>query len=329
MLAEAAQDDVVGRSFLVTGGAGFIGSHLVDRLIMDGASHVFVVDNFFLGSDANLAESVASGRVSVLRMDGQDFAGLNLVARDSLIDTIFNLAVVPLPTSLSFPKWVVDTNISLTTTACELVRQGAARQLLHCSSSEVYGSSRYVPMDESHPHDVLTPYAASKSGADKVVESYVRSFGIRATTVRPFNNFGPRQSAKHYAGVVPLVIDRVRRGQPIEVHGDGLQTRDFIFVRDTVGQIVRIAASEKCVGECLNIGSGIETSILDLINMILDVLGLDSYPIVHVDNRPGDVRRHLADVSKARRIVGFKPTPISRSSLSETVEWYLSGAACD
>ena len=227
----ASSGGLSGRRVLVTGGAGFIGSNLVDRLLVEGVDRVVVVDNFFLGTEANLVEARLLGNVDVVRMDAANLAAMQDIASANQIDILFNLAVIPLPTSLTYPDWTIATNVSITTTACELARLGCIGRLIHCSSSEVYGSARYVPMDEEHPHDSITPYAASKSGADRVVDSYVKTFGIHASTVRPFNNFGPRQNSGLYAGIIPIVIQRVLTGTPIEIHGDGEQTRDFTFVR--------------------------------------------------------------------------------------------------
>lgn len=157
------------------------------------------------------------------------------------------------------------TNVGIATTFCEIMRSGLADRLIHCSSSEAYGSARYVPMDEEHPHDAITPYAASKSAADRIIESYIRTFAIDATIVRPFNNFGPRQNIGSYAGIIPIVVRRVMEGLPIEIHGDGDQTRDFIFADETADLIVQVADSEACRGQILNVASGRETSVNELV----------------------------------------------------------------
>lgn len=314
---------VAGRSLLVTGGAGFIGSHLVDRLIEDDPTKIVVVDNFFLGHEANLADARAlRGDLEVIRLDASDLAAMQDVVAAHRIDVVFDLAVIPLPTSLTYPAWTVTTNVGIATTFCEIARRGMIDRLVHCSSSEAYGTARYVPMDEGHPHDAITPYAASKSAADHVIDSYVQTFGIDATTVRPFNNFGPRQNPGSYAGIIPIVARRVRTGEPIVIHGDGRQTRDFLFVRDTADMILRVYGSDACRGRVLNIASGIETSINELVGRLLLVMGVPDYPIVHDEERPGDVRRHCADVSVARDLLGYEPRPLSDEDLAETVQWY-------
>lgn len=312
-------------SVLVTGGAGFIGSHLVDRLIAEEPKRIVVVDNFFLGNERNLDDAKRTrDDIEVLRLDASDLAAMQDVVTEYGIDTVFDLAVVPLPTSLTYPLWTIQTNIGITTTFCEIARRGLIQRLVHMSSSEAYGSGRYVPMDEDHPHDAITPYAAAKSAEDHIIRSYVRTFGIDATVVRPFNNYGPRQNPGSYAGIIPIVIQRVLSGQPIEIHGDGEQTRDFTFVRDTADLTVAIHDSPECRGRELNVATGVGTSVNDLVARILAIMDASHHAIVHTDERPGDVRRHLADVSQLQSLIGRQPAVLSEDALVETVEWYVN-----
>jgi UDP-glucose 4-epimerase len=311
------------KSVLVTGGAGFIGSHLVDRIIRENPQTIVVVDNFFLGSLDNLAQALRERPdLEIVRLDAADLAAMQDVVSRYRIDTVFDLAVVPLPTSLTYPAWTVRTNVGIVTTFCELARRGDIERLVHLSSSEAYGSARYVPMDEEHPHDAITPYAASKSAGDHVIRSYVQTFGIDATVVRPFNNIGPRQNPGSYAGIVPIVVQRVLAGQPIEIHGDGEQTRDLVFVRDTADYVVRIHDAEAARGRVLNLATGTETSVLALVRRLLHALGEPDHPVVHTAPRPGDVRRHSADVRALEAVLGSHPPVIDDAALAETVEWY-------
>lgn len=315
---------VTSKSILVTGGAGFIGSHLVDRLIADDPKRITVVDNFFLGNMDNLAEAVSRrSDIDVIRLDASDLAAMQDVITNNEIEIVFDLAVIPLPTSLTYPDWTVKTNVGIATTFCEIARRGMIERLVHVSSSEAYGSARYVPMDENHPHDAITPYAASKSAADHIIESYVQTFKIDATVIRPFNNIGPRQNPGSYAGIVPIVVRRVLAGLPIEISGDGEQTRDFSFVGDTADLIAQILDSPECRGQVLNVATGVETSINDLVQRILVVMGEEDHPVVHVAERPGDVRRHCADVTKLASLLGHQPAELSDDALRTTVDWYL------
>jgi UDP-glucose 4-epimerase len=313
------------KSILVTGGAGFIGSHLVDRLIKDEPSRITVVDNFFLGSQENLAEALrVRPDIDVIRLDASDLAAMQDVVTTNEIDTVFDLAVIPLPTSLTYPAWTVQTNVGIATTFCEITRRGLIDRFVHVSSSEAYGSARYIPMDEEHPHDAITPYAASKSAADHIIESYVQTFGIDATVIRPFNNIGPRQNPGSYAGIVPIIVKRVLAGQPIEIYGDGEQTRDFIFVKDSVDLIAQVHDSAACRGKVLNVATGAETSINDILARILKIMGREDHPVFHSAERPGDVRRHLADVSKLEAALGHQSPRLTDEALTETIEWYTS-----
>lgn len=314
---------VTSKSVLVTGGAGFIGSHLVDRLLLDEPSKLVVVDNFFLGHIENLSQALSfRPDVEVIRLDASDLAAMQDVVTAHAIDTVFDLAVVPLPTSLTYPAWTVQTNIGIASAFCEISRRGLIERYVHVSSSEAYGSAVTVPMNEDHPHGAITPYAASKSAADHIIGSYVQTFGIDATIIRPFNNFGPRQNPGSYAGIIPIVVRRVLEGQPIEIHGDGEQTRDFTFVRDTAEMIARIYDSPECRGKVLNVATGTETSINQLVARLLDALGVPDYPVVHGPERPGDVRRHCADVSRLMSLIGDRPAVLGDEALAETVAWY-------
>jgi len=316
-----------GKSVLVTGGAGFIGSHLVDRLIDESPSRIIVVDNLFLGREENLAK--ARERFSGLRLcreDATDAAALARILSEERVEVVFNLAVVPLPASLVRPRWSIEQNVALATIPCELLREERYGTLVHFSSSEAYGSARYVPMDESHPSVPSTPYAASKVSGDHIVLSYVHTYGLDAGILRPFNNFGPRQNAGTYAGIIPIVVQRALAGEPVTIFGDGEQTRDFVFVRDTVEAAVRAYGEPETRGRILNIASGREVSVNELVRQLLEVLD-SAVGVEHVAPRPGDVRRHAGDIGLARQLIGFEPRTSLREGLVETVTWYLAGTA--
>jgi UDP-glucose 4-epimerase len=313
------------KSVLVTGGAGFIGSHLVDRIIDESPARIVVVDNFFLGSDENLSSAVSKyDALEVVRLDASDFPAMQDIVRQHKTQVVFDLATIPLPTSLSYPNWTIATNLGIATTFCELARLEEISHLVHLSSSEAYGSATYVPLDEMHPHNASTPYAASKSAGDIVIQSYVETYNINATIVRPFNNFGPRQNLGSYAGIIPIIVKRVVQGQPIEIYGDGLQTRDFIFVAQTADMILKIYETPQCHQGTYNVASGVETSINDLVRTMLEIMNVPDHPIVHRSARIGDVRRHCADVTKTSKAIGRTPTPIEPNQLMQTIEWYLS-----
>jgi UDP-glucose 4-epimerase len=325
--AVADRLSLAGKSVLVLGGAGFIGSHLVDRLIREEPSRLTVVDNLFLGKRENLDH--AAREFPGLVFEEQDATDLDAVAdlvRRERVDVVFNLAVVPLPASLERPRWCVEQNIELAMVPAELQRQGLFETLVHFSSSEAYGSAAYIPMDEAHPPIPSTPYAASKGGGDQIVLSYQHTFGTDVGIIRPFNNYGPRQNAGSYAGIIPIVIQRVSAGQPIEIFGDGEQTRDYVYVRDTADAAIRLYAEPRARARIVNVASGREVTINQLVAMLLEALGSD-VPVVHGDARPGDVRRHQASIELARELFGFEPSTPLREGLAETVAWYLETGA--
>ena len=236
------------------------------------------------------------------------------------------MAVIPLPTSLERPKWTVDRNISITTSLCELAREKELKTLIHFSSSEAYGTAVSAPMNEEHILSPTTPYAASKAADDHIVFSYCKTFDIDAAILRPFNNYGPRQNDKAYAGIIPIVINKVLRKEPIEIFGDGEQTRDFIYVKDTAQAAVTMYQSAQTRGQVTNIASGQEISVTHLVTTLLEILKAEKHPVVHVDPRPGDVRRHCGNIEKARNLFSFNPNTNISDGLKSTVDWYFNRA---
>lgn len=316
---------LVGKNVLILGGAGFIGSHLVDEIRKKEVASVLVVDNFFLGKIANLSE--ASSRQSgpslnVERIDAANLAALQALVEKYEVDWIFNLAVVPLAASIDSPDYAFMTNVQITSNCCELARIGKIEHLVHLSSSEVYGTASYVPMDESHPFNPSTPYAASKLASDQLVQAFQKTFGISANIFRPFNNFGPRQNSGSFAGIIPSIVSSVQLGLPIEVSGDGSQTRDFVFVRETAELIVMASQSISEETGPVNIASGLEVSINELVRLCLSLLGAKDHPIVYGTARPGDVNRHLGDSTLLKELLKKSPLGLTEGFLRETVKWY-------
>ena len=318
------KDELEGHRILVTGGSGFIGSHLVDRLIDEKPERLVVVDNFYLGEDKIRNLSSAKERLPSLKVYHKDASKMRLmeqILKNESIDVVFNLAVVCLPVSLARPKWTYDTNSAIASTFCELLRKDYFETLVHFSSSEAYGDARQVPMDESHPLKPSTPYGASKIAADHLVLSYIRTFGVDASIIRPFNTYGPRQHEGTYAGVIPVTIRRILDGESPVIDGDGLQTRDYTYVTDTADAAVKIYYAKSTRGKVVNIASGKEMNIKNLISKIAKLMGCKK-PIIYGDPRPGDVRRFIGSNSLAKSLIGYKPRVDFDEGLSLTIAWY-------
>lgn len=313
--------DLTGKAVVVTGAAGFIGSHLVDALALEPVRSVTAVDNLSLGRKSNLTKALRSSKVAFVELDVSDRHATLMLFRDIRPDVVFNLAVVPLPASLVRPAESFAETTMCCLSLCEAWRAGLLGRLVHFSSSEVYGSCVRAPMAEDHPLEGTTPYAASKVASDLLVASYGRTFGMSYLIVRPFNNYGPRQNMAEFAGIVPTATLRILRGEPVIIFGDGSQTRDYIYVSDTVAGAIRLTKADEAWGRIVNLGSEHELSMRDVVKAIGTAVGRE--PIIEFrEPRAGDVRRHVADVSLARELIKFEPSISFADGIRATVDWY-------
>lgn len=315
-----------GKKVMVVGGAGFIGSHLVDAILAEGAGRVAVVDNFFLGKEENIADARRNGgeRFVVYREDAGEFTALAAAIAAEQPDIVFNLATKALLYSFFNPAGAAKVNFDIALALGELLRANAYGKLIHLSSSEVYGTAQSVPMPETHPLLAETSYAAGKAAADLLLASYVRMFDLPVLIIRPFNNYGPRQNDGAMAAVVPLTVRRIEHGERPIIQGDGLQTRDFIYVGDTVEAISKLANCSIGKGEVLNLGSGREISILEIVREIARAMDYRG-DILHVEGRVADVRRHCAANDRVRALIGEVATTPLSEGLRRTIAWYREG----
>jgi NAD dependent epimerase/dehydratase len=313
----------------VTGADGFIGSHLVERLVADGHRVRAMAQYNSLGRwgwlDSLDARTMA--RVEVLAGDVRDPAGVrDLVAG---AEVVYHLAaLIAIPYSYQAARSYVDTNVLGTLNVLEAVRAAGTPRLVHTSTSETYGTARTVPISEAHPLQAQSPYAASKVGADKLVESYHRSFGVPAVTLRPFNTFGPRQSAR---AVIPTVVSQLAAGATEIRLGALAPTRDFTFVADTAAAFVAVgtAPADAVVGELFNAGTGEEISIGDLTNRISELMGRPAKVRPDPDRlRPeaSEVMRLVCDSTKLRTRTGWRPRHTLSGGLKLTIDWFLDPA---
>jgi UDP-glucose 4-epimerase len=305
---------------LIVGGAGFIGSHLVDQVLQQGANEVVVIDNLFTGTEQNLKSALKTGRVQLYKEDAEITSSLSYILDNHDIDVTFNCATKALNYSFINPANSFSTNVNVVLNLLEFQRSGAFETLCHFSTSEVYGSAVYEPMDEFHPKAPTTTYAAGKAAADLALESYVRMFDLDAFIVRPFNNYGPRQNYRGpLAGVIPITAKRIFDGDPPEIHGDGLQTRDFIFVLDTVKAVVDLYEKLN-KGEAVNISTNNQKRIGDVIKLTATKLGYDG-EITKKLSRNADVNHHIGDNKKIHQLIDFHQTNFN-AGLSETIKFY-------
>lgn len=314
------------RRIVVTGGAGFIGSHVVDKLIA-ASNEVVVIDDLSTGSLENLAAARAAGTVCFEEADIRDAAAMAELIRGA--DLVLHMAVACVRTSLNDPEFVHDVNASGTLNVCLAAQRNGIERLVYVSSSEAYGSAQYVPMDEGHPMDPTTVYGASKLVGEVYALAMQRTYGTDVTVIRPFNSYGPREPHEgKRAEVIPKFVLRTLAGDRPVIFGDGSQTRDFTWVEDTAEGIIAAAASDKLVGERVNLARGQEVSIASLARKVLDVLGHPELDPVFDDPRPGDVDRLFADTTKANALIGWEPSCSIDEGLGRYVEW-LSGQGVD
>jgi len=306
---------------LVTGGAGFIGSHLTEKLVKMGREvRVFV--RYYMGTKYGLIDLLPPNirnKIEIITGDLKDSDAVRNATRD--VDVIFHLgAIVSIPYSYVRPREVIETNVLGTLNVLVAAKENNVKKIVHTSTSEAYGTAQYVPIDENHPLQGQSPYSASKISADKIAESFFRSYKLPVAIIRPFNTYGPRQSDR---AIIPTIISQALTKKIVHL-GSLTPTRDLTYVSDTVDGFIKIAESPKSIGEVINIGSGFEISIGDLVNKIISIIGKD----VKIESekkriRPtkSEVNRLFADITKAKKLIGWEPRVTLEEGLKKTIEW--------
>jgi len=311
-----------GKKVLITGAEGFIGSHLTERLVELGADVTALVqynsfnkwgwiDTF----DKNIKENI-----KVVTGDIREYDGLKRIVRGQ--EVVLHLAaLIAIPYSYLSPMAYVKTNVEGTTNVLEACREYGVEKIVHTSTSEAYGTALYVPIDEKHPMQGQSPYSASKIGADKMAESYYKSFNMPIVTIRPFNTYGPRQSAR---AIIPTIISQILAGKSEIKLGSLTPTRDFNFVKDTVDAFIKVAESPKTIGEVINAGSNYEITIEDTVRKIIRIIGKDVKILCDDERiRPknSEVNRLWADNTKIKELTGWQPNYCIDKGLEVTVDW--------
>lgn len=308
---------------LVTGADGFIGSHLTEALVADGHKvRAFVYYNSF--NSWGWLDTLPSATLHQLDIFSGDIRDPNGVRQAMQgIDTVYHLAaLIAIPFSYHSPDSYVDTNVKGTLNVLQAARDLGTSRVLVTSTSEVYGTAQYVPIDEKHPFQGQSPYSATKIGADRIAESFYRSFGLPVTIVRPFNTFGPRQSAR---AIIPTIITQLLSGMDEIKLGALHPTRDLVFVRDTAQGFIEIAKSEKTIGEEVNIATQQEISVGDLATELIAQIRPSAEVIADEQRlRPAksEVERLLGSNKKIKALTDWRPRTDFRSGLKETIEWF-------
>ena len=307
------------RRVLVTGAGGFIGSHLAERLAGLGAKTRCLLRYNSQDSVGWLSDSPVREDLEIIHGDIRDSESVLRAFKD--VEVVFHLAaLIGIPYSYHSPRSYVQTNVEGTLNILEAARKCGVQRLVCTSTSEVYGSAQYVPIDEKHPLQSQSPYSATKIGADKLAESYLRSFGLSLSIARPFNVYGPRQSSR---AVIPTIITQALTGSTVKI-GNLDTTRDFTYVSDTVDGFIAIAECSATAGNTLNIGTGAEISIRDLAGVIFELTGTEC--AMEVEERrlrpeASEVERLCANSDEIRQLTGWKPGVPLREGLARTIEW--------
>ncbi len=313
------------QNVLVTGADGFIGSHLTELLVREGFK-VKALSQYNSFNNWGWLEDVdCLNDIEIITGDVRDPHYCKHITKD--IDIVFHLAaLIAIPYSYVAPDSYVDTNVKGTLNICQAAMENGVSRVIHTSTSEVYGTARYVPIDEKHPLQPQSPYSASKIGADAMAMSYFNAFDLPLTIARPFNTYGPRQSAR---AVIPTIITQIASGMKHIKLGDTTPTRDFNYVSDTCRGFLDLARCKEAIGETVNIGSNYEISVGDTLNLIKELMGSDVEFITDEQRfRPekSEVFRLWCDNTSIRRLTGFEPSHDIRDGLQRTIDWMTQPA---
>ena len=313
--------DFKGKRVLVTGADGFIGSHLTELLVAQGARVRALVQYNSFNSWGWLEDTKCLADIEVVTGDIRDPHFMRSVMTG--YEVVFHLAaLIAIPYSYAAPSSYVDTNVTGTLNVMQAARDTGVARVVHTSTSEVYGTALYVPIDEKHPLQPQSPYSATKIAADAIAASFHNAYKLPVVTVRPFNTYGPRQSAR---AVIPTVITQIASGQRKLKLGNLSPTRDFNYVADTCRGFVLLAQCEAAIGRTVNVGSNFEISVGDTVSMIAEIMGANVEIITDEQRiRPGtsEVERLWCDNTVVRELTGFVPEVALREGLSKTVSWF-------
>jgi len=302
---------------LVSGGAGFIGSHLVDELIR-GRYQVTVLDDLSNGVMKNLGRHLNDEKLDFVKGDIRDEAVVDKALQN--VEAVIHLAaIVSIPFSVEYPKVTYEVNVEATRSLLEASLANNVDKFIYVSSCAVYGEPKYLPIDENHPTDPASPYAESKLKAEQVCLEFREANDLKVTILRPFNVFGPRQRKDQYGGVVARFIERLHEGRPPVIYGDGLQTRDFVYVKDAARAFMLALNGDGSEGRIFNVATGVPTSINHLAKLLMELFGIEGVEPEYADAREGDIMHSYADVKQAKVHLGFEPRISLRDGLLDLI----------
>jgi UDP-glucose 4-epimerase len=314
---------------LVTGGAGFIGSHLVDALVKDGCE-VCVLDNLSTGRLENIKHHIGNGNVVFVQGDVRDKQVVCEAVK--AVEAVFHLAAVTsVPYSIKNPEVTREVNVTGTMNLLEACLRDGVERFVHVSTCAVYGEAEYLPIDEKHPTNPVSPYAASKLAAERCCSEFQEAYGLKATVLRLFNVYGLRMRNDQYGGVIARFVERLRGEKPPVIYGDGSQTRDFVYIGDAVGAMRLVLDGGNAIGGTFNVGSGVPTTINQLARLLAQMFGVEGVEPRYRSARRGDLRHSYADVSMARKVLRYEPRFFLKEGLATFVacDQNMNGAVGD
>ncbi len=308
-----------GKKIVVTGAAGFIGSHLVDALLEMG-NEVIGIDNFYNGRQNNLAAAVKNTKFTLLRGDIRDFDFLLTQFRG--IDIIYHeAAFTSVPQSVQMPQACNQVNVDGVLNVLNAARRNDVKKVVFASSSSVYGDTPTLPKHEEMPLVPISPYGVAKLAGEMYFRVYYKVYGLNTTCLRYFNVFGPRQRDSPYSGVIAIFFGKIARREPLVIFGDGSQSRDFTYVKDVVTANLLAAVEPKSAGEVFNIAAGSPITLNDLAKTMLEVTNQTALQIQHQANRSGDIVHSFGDLTKARKILKYQPKFTVRTGLQDYLQY--------
>jgi len=305
---------------LVTGGAGFIGSHIVDRLLREGIE-VYALDNLYTGRMQNVAQNKENPDFHFVRGDVRNLKLIKKVVKD--VDAVFNeAAVVSVPRSVEDPILANEVNVNGALNLLKASLDSDVKRFVQASSASVYGNEKTLPLHEELATQPISPYAVSELAAENYARAFHQTYGVETVCLRYFNVYGPRQTCSPYSGVITIFVDKLVRNEPPIIFGDGEQTRDFVNVEDVTQANMLAMEKKRAVGEVFNVATGVATTINGLVKMLQETMSKTNLKPLHEDSRQGDIRHSYASIEKAKKLLGYEPRVPLNEGLTKLVAWY-------